>query len=1363
MAGPKRGATKRVWPNPLLTAALLLLCAVCFAQQPKQVAASTGSLAGRLTDLFNKPIEAASVLVRNESTGEESRATTGKNGVYLFTGLRTGYYTIQAESPRLGRGQLGGILVESGRIERVVTAMVFVPKPNNLEVAAGEGNNPPLVAPTPPPIHPATANLDHPKPDTQSSTSVSTSQISTSLVDSQETARLAADQLVQRIRRQAAELKPPTEAITLSTTLEGNSILAMKLLARALPRPVAEQSAAKSEPAAKTAPAAQNKPVPGVFEPNGGSTAGQALSAVAAGVLTSVLPSSAMRTKPAEAHPSTEATKPESAASGSANPAPPTATALTTQLTSQELQALPASGRHWQDFVLDTPTVGAAEGGEDQAAVRGSGSAQTGLTVDGANQRLAFGGSGASSQAGSGQATAGQSGSGQPGAQSGGSSGAWSGGRGLAIAEVAIRSVETIAGNVESKDSRAAGGELGVHTQQGGNELHGQGFLFDRQNTWGARNPFTQWVQETAANTPPLIPTFTGLPYTPPDRELVWGLGAGSRIRRDKLFWFAAVDSYNRNDPGVATVKHPYLTETVSGCTLGPCTQQVGFFAQPTNDQMQVLSARLALPSANPVNEGVGAYSTLLQSLAGLLGPTVRTASQWVGFGRLDWEATERHHFTLEGIGADWNAPGGGLTRTSAAFGSHSFGSGSANEQWTLGRWEAFLTPNLLAVTQASAGREILRSPPSTPSIFEQTFLAGNTFGQLPQIVVDNRYGFTIGNPSRFGPGSYPDEHLYEGQEDLSWVRGNLLVKGGFEVSHNNDSTGLVRNQTGTYSYSSVENFASDAMAFAKYGLSGQLQPADQHNCDQTGKVWRDAAGVLHGLGYLPCYSSYSQTQGPSEWWVSTNDWSSYAMAQWQPWKLVVMEAGLRWDREQMPPALPKVNNPDLPLTQRIPSTGNEWGPRLSLAVGNAHTHWPVLRLGYGIYFGRTENATLETALTHTGSLNGDLNYFLRPTDNLNGGGAPPFPYVLNGPPGAVVKPDAVEFAPVFHNPEIHQAVVAVEETLPGHIELTASALASLGRRLPISEDVNFDPAVNPGKITYAVEDATNLGPIKTTSVTVPFYASWPSATGFKGRLDPNYQQITQLTSRANSTYEAIVLKVSRTGRRGLSLHAHYTYAHAMDWNPNESAQIIGSNLLDPANFKAEYGTSNLDTRHQMALMAIWEPTWKFQNRPTQKLAAGWMLSTILQAKSGEPYTMRTSGSLAEEFEVNTGAPIVALGPGMNGSGGDNRVYGVGRNTFRYPATWKMDLRVGRKFNLGQLRQLEVLAESFNLMNHQNVTQLEPVGYWIGTGSTDGTPPTLNFMNGVKANSTAFGQPLDVNATNFYQARQFQLGIRMRF
>lgn len=412
-----------------------------------------------------------------------------------------------------------------------------------------------------------------------------------------------------------------------------------------------------------------------------------------------------------------------------------------------------------------------------------------------------------------------------------------------------------------------------------------------------------------------------------------------------------------------------------------------------------------------------------------------------------------------------------------------------ASQQWLLARWEAFVTPNLLAVTQGSAERTILSDHAETPSAFEQT-LDANIWGQLPQIVVDSRYGFSIGNPSRFGRGSYPDEQLFRGQESIDWVRNGLLVKAGFDLGHNADRTGLLRNQTGTYHYASVANFISDQLVYGTYGLSDAPDKFNPHNCDQTGKVWRDSGGNLRGLGNLPCYSYYSQTMGPTNWHLSTNDWAGFATAQWQANKFTVISAGLRWEREQMPPPIAALANPALALTGRLPDAGNEWGPRVSAAIGSADGHWPVLRLGYGLYFGHKENATLERAITQTGSLVGNLNFFMRPTDNLNASGAPPFPYVLSGEPVNLVKPGAVEFAPKFRNPEVHQAVVAIEEKLPGHAEVTASAAVTLGRRLPVTIDTNFDPAVNPGTITYAVVDATGQGPIKAPQITVPFYAS---------------------------------------------------------------------------------------------------------------------------------------------------------------------------------------------------------------------------------------------------------------------------------
>ncbi len=979
-------------------------------------------------------------------------------------------------------------------------------------------------------------------------------------------------------------------------------------------------------------------------------------------------------------------------------------------LDAAQLQALPLPGRNWENFVLDTPT---SAGDEQRTPARISASPE--ITVDGERVQPAFTTRNATSSLMS-----------------------------PAFSEAAIDDVQTLQAGAAAF-AFADPGRANVQMQRGTERLHGQAFAFDRQNLWGAQNPFTQWVQETAPASPTTIPVFTPEPYTPGDREILWGAGLGGVILKRRLFWFAAIDGYGRNDPGVSTVKHPD-----------------NFFAQPSNDQMQLLSAQLGLNSVDPVSAGLGAYSQLIQSLAGLLGPAPRSSSQWTGFGRFDWSVAERHRFTAEVSGAQLDSPGGGFTRASETYGAHSFGAAYATAQWALGKWEAFLTPNLLAITQGSYGHQVQSAPAETPSTLEQS-LNINAWGQLPQIVVDSRYGFTIGNPARFGRGYYPDEHLAMAEEQLNWVRGNVMVKAGFEFSHNTDATSQLRNQTGTYNYSSVEDFASDALAFSSYGLRGQLNPMDQHNCDQTGKAWRDSSGVLHGLGYLPCYSYYSQTMGPAVWWLSTNDWAGYLTSQWQPGKRTALTLAMRWELEQLPPPLSTLQNPDLPITEHMPSLGNQWGPRIGFAWGTGESHWPVVRLGYGMYFSQTRNSVVEAALTQTGSLKGDLNFFMRPTDNLNAGGAPPFPYVLEGSPANIVKPGAVEFAPNFRNDEIHQAEADLEETLPGRVRVEASALASLGRRLPVTFDANIDPAVTSKTITFAVVDGTGSGPIKMPQITVPFFASWPSVTsptGFAGRLNPNYQQVTEIYSRANSTYEAARLQISRTAR-ALTLRARYTYAHAMDWNPDETSQVSGPSVLDPLDFRQEYGTSNLDVRHSATAAIIFQSPWKLQGLVGQ-LGNGWMLSGAAYFRSGLPYSMRTDGSLAKEF-TSSGTAIVALSTSMNGYGGDNRVYGVGRNTYRYPATWKADLRLGKRFDLGQMQQLELMVESFNLFNHQNVTELETTGYSIESGTVNGGLPRLNFLTGLTSGQTEFGKPLNVNATDFYRERQFQLGARFRF
>jgi hypothetical protein len=1015
----------------------------------------------------------------------------------------------------------------------------------------------------------------------------------------------------------------------------------------------------------------------------------------------------------------------------------PVAAAVTTIIPSEELSAIPAASRDWQEFAAITPAANPASqsasnsGGQignqpesgdlpqhESLSIEGSSAWQTAGSIDGIQSAPAFH---VPSDRQSRQTEA--------------------------VGESAVFNMEARTGNSPADQGRSEAGTIHLTTNHGGNGLHGQAFYLNRQNFLNAQNPFTQWIQQTIPASGVETAQFTAEPYTPANSRQILGLGIGSQLKYDKLFWFAAIDGLLSNDPAVATVRHP-----------------TDFFAQPTLDDLTMLAARLDLPGPALLENAAANYSGWLTQMDGLLGPVPRTSSQWQGFARVDWQLTERQHLSTEGNAATVNAPAGALSRTSETYGSHSFGNSQATDTWGLAKLDSFLTPNLLNTFSSLYRRNLQSDSPQSPSAFEAPLLA-NAWGQLPEIVADSEDGFILGKPGRLSKSSYPDERALVAQDTVSWVRGAHLVKAGVSFDHISDYVGALVNQTGTYSYANLLNFITDTASFLKYGLTGVDNPyATQHNCDATGRVYTIAGDGIGGLGYLPCYAWYSQRIGPSNWRLSTNDLATFVTEQWQPLHNLTLSAGIRMEAEQLPPPIAATENPELPATEKLPPMTLNWSPRFGLA----YSPWKstVVRLGAGLYYGRIDNSVALAALTQTGSVYGDLNFFFRPTDT----GAPAFPYVFPVAPTTSVTPGAVSFAPNFRVQEVDQAIFSIEQELPSHWIVTASALASLGRHLPISIDTNLAPAVTspgtPQTITYAVVDALQAGPIKSQQITVPFYTA---------RSNTGYQQLSSIESRANSTYDAAMFKIARYGGHGISLHAHYLYAHATDWNPNESDQVAVNDILDPTDFRLEYGTSNLDIRHSAAATVLYETPWKLHNW-AGTLANGWSVAAIGQFRSGLPFTMRTGGYIPG-FYNDLGQLLEGVGPSINGTGGDNRLYGsiagqtsfeIGRNTYRYPATWTADSRLGKRFFLPHRRELELLAESYNLFNHQNVTLLETTGYTIERGTTAGDPPTLNFLTGLTSaglpsTTPEFGKPLDVNATNFYHPREFQLGLRARF
>ena len=576
----------RSWTKTLAMAALLMgAVTACLAQSAQTRLVEDrlpGILSGKLTDLHSNPLAGIAVVARNQATGAETRTITTKNGSYRFAGLAPGEYALEAESPQLGRGHLENIVVPGGYEARVQAAMEFEPLPRDAILAALRKRSQPGPEPETLPVKDAALAAEP----------LWTLPLSGRSLES------PAPSMVEASARVGANDSQIPESGPLDKLKAGSATQTAEKLVQAVSngRIVSGHDFSRAVNAAKStrALAPEGRISPSL--PDNRSFSAARASATSAIVEASPLPTASAAAAPQAAQPAPASSKPLRAASQEGNPAAPAPTA---KMSAAELQALPVSGRRWQDFVLDNaPTSVTPAAGQGQISLRGAGEPAK-VAVDGVGRGLAFGSTGGSGQGSSGRGALGQSSDGPAGMAQ-----AWAGGHGLAVSEAAIRTVETEADSVEAAADRAAGGRMNVETQSGANELHGQGFLFDRQSAWGAQNPFTQWVKETAPATETTVPVFTPVSYTPPDRETTWGIGMGSRILRNKLFWFAALDSYNRNDPGLATVKVPSV-----------------FFAQPSNDQMQVLSARLGLSSANPVAEGLVSYSGLLEMLVGCWAP----------------------------------------------------------------------------------------------------------------------------------------------------------------------------------------------------------------------------------------------------------------------------------------------------------------------------------------------------------------------------------------------------------------------------------------------------------------------------------------------------------------------------------------------------------------------------------------------------------------------------------------------------------------------------------------------------------------------------------------------------------------------
>jgi len=868
----------------------------------------------------------------------------------------------------------------------------------------------------------------------------------------------------------------------------------------------------------------------------------------------------------------------------------------------------------------------------------------------------------------------------------------------------AVQDMSFSVGNGGLGATHSGGLHMRASSLSGTREFHGKAFLCDRQNLFSAANPYSVLPVLAAG-------VWTPQPVNPQEMRIEWGFAAGGPVRRvQQLFWFLAYDGLDSNDPGVARVRN-FTT----------------FFTQPTQQQMQDLGARLNTTTG----QATDLYNKEIELMAAEeLGLVPRRESSWSLFPRLDWSHRKQQQLTAEMSLTSTDSPGGARSGRTETYGTTSFGNRSAQRGLLLLRWQGLLKPRLRQQLFIQLSSDTESESHQQPNNFENGFL-NNSWGELPQVSVASSYGLTLGKPATLDRREYPGERQLQIAESLGWSRGRRSLQAGFDYRYTTDNINHLEDQTGSYDYASLTNFISDLLTYQSYGWnnSNLLQ---QHGCGLT------------GLGLWPCYAWYQQSVGPAQWRFNTADWAVFATGEWRATDRLTLSSGLRYQYQQIPNQQAALVNPDIPGTSRMPHDDKEIAPSLGLAFRPFGRRSTVLHAGFGLYYGRTPNALVLAGLTETGSARGVANYYLRPYDVA----APPFPYVFSAAPTASVKPSALFFSPHFRNPQIEQFSASLEQTLPHHHRLSVETFLSLAHELPKFIDTNIN-TTSVQTVTYLVQGSG--GPIPIGTYTGPFYTV---------RINPDYQQITEVQSETNLNYWSAQLRWAHTSRSGVDFHLLYTYAKSVDGNPNENQRIGTNDPLDPLNPKAETGRSNFDQRHALSTSATLHMP-HLHSAGLARAVGGVSFAPVFYWRSGLPYSMHTFGAIPVERTVS-GYNLAGLAAGINGSGGDNRVPGIARNIFRSPGTYNAHARLSDRWNLSSNRRLIAEIESYNLLNHQNVTKVDTNGYEITAPGTSSSLPVLTWQSGANGKAT-FGQPYSSNSTADYPERRFQFNLRLEF
>ena len=454
----------------------------------------------------------------------------------------------------------------------------------------------------------------------------------------------------------------------------------------------------------------------------------------------------------------------------------------------------------------------------------------------------------------------------------------------------------------------------------------------------------------------------------------------------------------------------------------------------------------------------------------------------------------------------------------------------------------------------------------------------------------------------------------------------------------------------------------------------------------------------------------YQQGFGDPNWSVWFKRVGLFLQDSWKVTPGLLLNAGVRYDVEGEPtPLHTKKNN---------------FAPRVGLAWTPAPNGKTVIRAGYGIY-----NAQINSQIAN-------------------------LPATLNGVQIAQAAITALGI-PGLLNPRTHQPLTSFDvyqtllaEGVIGHRTITQQDLVQFGLQPgpnapgrvlfgitndyvnPYSQQASFEIERAIGTVAVSAGYQFTGGRRLPRILDRNLYYTGHLADGQPtfGFYNPAILQYNVEESTANSSYHALILQATKRFSNHFALNAHYTFSKAIDEVTDFNSDFEPQDQL---NANADRGLSSFDQRHRFVFSGVLESGAK------NIWLRDFTLAPIIQASSGRPFNVQTG---YDNFGDNH--PTV------------HRPWGAGRNIGHGPDFFVADLRLARRFPLGEdgHRNVEVTAEGFNLLNRTNFKSVNSI---VGTLGLADLPHPLVGHPGVPTDPLAF--------TAAFDPRQFQFGVKVNF